>query len=279
MVVDITGEAEVIAEVSFTTALTTLHEKAIYLHEARQYQVERFDYDERKAYVKRVDCDYYTDAIDYTQVKVLEEFEGEALARARAGAHGDVRVNRQIVGFKKIKFYTMENVGAGKLSMPEQEMHTTAFWLHFPAAFLARLADFTPTEKQSGIAGLGNALRTVAALLLMCDPRDLGVALSDAKTGGPAGLRAESVSLRHLPRRRGAERAAVPPRRAPAGADRRAAGRLPVRAGCPSCVGPVGEIGERGKEVASRILAELSAERSAEGGQRQTLPRPQCQPR
>ena len=85
VVVDITGEPKVIAEVSFPAALTTLHEKAIYLHEARQYQVERFDYDERKAYVRRVECDYYTDAIDYTQVKVLEEFEGEPLARrARA---------------------------------------------------------------------------------------------------------------------------------------------------------------------------------------------------
>ncbi|HXA52389.1 MAG TPA: DEAD/DEAH box helicase, partial [Candidatus Acidoferrum sp.] len=125
VVVDVTNEADIIAEVSFTTALTTLHEKAIYLHEARQYHVERFDYDHRKAYVKRVDSDYYTDAIDYTQVKVLEEVEGEAIEMARR-AHGDVRVNRQIVGFKKIKFYTMENVGAGKLNMPEQEMHTTS---------------------------------------------------------------------------------------------------------------------------------------------------------
>ena len=145
--------------------------------------MDRFDYDQRKAYVNRVDCDYYTDAIDYTQVKALEEFEGEPLGGARR-AHGDVRVNRQIVGFKKIKFYTMENVGAGKLNMPEQEMHTTAFWLHFPAEFLARLGDFTPTERQSGISGLGNALRTVAALLLMCDPHDLGVALSEEIAGG-----------------------------------------------------------------------------------------------
>src|SRR5579872_4112990 len=181
VVVDTTGAAEVIAEVSFPTALTTLHEKAIYLHEARQYHVERFDYDQRKAYVKSVDCDYYTDAIDYTQVQVLQEAEGEPLADARR-AHGDVRVNRQIVGFKKIKFYTMENVGAGKLNMPEQEMHTTAFWLHFPVDFLARLGDYTPTERQSGINGLGNALRTVAALLLMCDPRDLGVAVGQETT-------------------------------------------------------------------------------------------------
>ena len=54
---------------------------------------------------------YYTDAIDYTQVKPLEEFDAEEIGPARR-VHGDVRVNRQIVGFKKIKFYTMENVGA-----------------------------------------------------------------------------------------------------------------------------------------------------------------------
>src|SRR5579859_5387995 len=130
VVVDITGQPAVIAEVAFSAALTSLHEKAIYLHEARQYHVERFDYDERKAYVRQVECDYFTDAIDYTQVKALREFESRDLAGAQR-AHGDVRVNRQIVGFKKIKFYTLENVGAGKLSMPEQLMHTTAFWLRF----------------------------------------------------------------------------------------------------------------------------------------------------
>jgi DEAD/DEAH box helicase domain-containing protein len=255
VVIDITGEASVIAEVSFPTALTTLHEKAIYLHEARQYHVERFDYDQRKAYVKRVDCDYYTDAIDYTQVQVLQEVEGEALAGAKR-LHGDVRVNRQIVGFKKIKFYTMENVGAGKLNMPGQEMHTTSFWLHFPAAFLAGLGDYTPTERQSGISGLGNALRTVAALLLMCDPRDLGVALSEDVEGlqvfepnlylydaYPGGVGLSAPLFRLTPRllKHTAELLAA----------------CQCDAGCPSCVGPVGEVGERGKEVAAAILRGL----------------------
>ena len=256
VVIDITGEANVIAEVSFPTALTTLHEKAIYLHEARQYHVERFDYGQRKAYVKSVDCDYYTDAIDYTQVKVLTEFESEPVAEARR-VHGDVRVNRQIVGFKKIKFYTMENVGAGKLSMPEQEMHTTAFWLHFSAAFLARLGDFTPTEKQSGIGGLGNALRTVAALLLMCDPRDLGIAVSEQVAGSleifepnlylydtyPGGV-GQSAPLYRLTEQLLHHTALL-------------LESCGCEAGCPSCVGPTGEVGERGKEVAARILSEL----------------------
>ncbi len=256
VVVDTTGEPQVIAEVSFTAALTTLHEKAIYLHEARQYHVERFDYAERKAYVKRVECDYYTDAIDYTQVKVLEEFERDAVGAAFK-AHGDVRVNRQIVGFKKIKFYTNENVGAGNLAMPEQEMHTTAFWLHFPAAFLARFADLTPTEKQNGIAGLGNALRTVAALLLMCDPRDLGISLSEQVGSGLESFEPNLYLFDNYPGGIGqsgplyrmAVRLLVQTAELLAG--------CPCEEGCPSCVGPAGEIGERGKEAAARILQEM----------------------
>jgi DEAD/DEAH box helicase domain-containing protein len=258
VVVDITGDHRVIAEVSFPNALTTLHEKAIYLHEARQYQVERFDYEGRKAYVRAVDSDYFTDAIDYTQVKELEEFASSGVGGAKA-AHGEVRLNRQIVGFKKVKFYTMENVGAGNLSMPEQEMHTTAFWLHFPEAFLARFPDLTPAEKQNGLAGLAALLRAVGALHVMCDPRDLGVSLTEDISGGlrtfepnlylydnyPGGIGQSAALYKLAPRL--LEGAASLLRSC--GCD----------SGCPSCVGPIGEIGERGKEVAGRILAELLA--------------------
>jgi DEAD/DEAH box helicase domain-containing protein len=256
VVVDTTGEPQVIAEVDFPSALTTLYEKAIYLHEARQYQVEKFDYEGRKAYVRRVESDYYTDAIDYTQVKVLEEFDTAPLAGARA-AHGDVRVNRQIVGFKKIKFYTMENVGAGNLSMPEQEMHTTAFWLTFPDAFMALFPDLSPTERQNGLTGLGNVLRTAAAFLLMADPRDLGVAFGENIAGG---LVAWQPDLYLYDSYAGGIGQSAPlfkmaPRLIAHAAELLRA--CPCESGCPSCVGPVGEIGDRGKEAAARILAEL----------------------
>ncbi len=256
VVIDITGDNRVIAEVSFPTALTTLHEKAIYLHEARQYQVEKFDYEGRKAYVRRVDCDYFTDAIDYTQVKILEQFETASYQLAQA-AHGDVRVNTQVVGWKKVKFFTLENVGAGHLSMPEQEMHTTAFWLHFPEKFLAQFPDLSPTDKQSGLTGLGNSLRSVASLLLMCDPRDLGIASTEDISQGitcyepnlylydsyPGGVGQSGPLFRLAPTlfARTAELIAA----------------CPCETGCPSCVGPLGEVGERGKEAAARILNAL----------------------
>jgi DEAD/DEAH box helicase domain-containing protein len=263
VVVDITGEPKVIAEVSFPVALTSLHEKAIYLHERAQYHVERFDYDERKAYVKSVDCDYYTDAIDYTQVKTLQEFEAEGLYGAKR-AHGDVRVNRQIVGFKKIKFYTNENVGAGRLSMPEQEMHTTAFWLHFPAAFLAELSDFTPVEKQAGISGLANALRTVGSLLLMCDPRDLGIAVTEEAAGGAVAFEPNLYLYDAYP---GGVGQSGPLYRMTEQLLRQTAELLDgcgCESGCPSCVGPVGEVGERGRQVARVVLGKLLG--AAEGG-------------
>jgi DEAD/DEAH box helicase domain-containing protein len=256
VVVDISGNHQVIAEVSFTAALTTLYEKAIYLHDARQYQVERFDYEGRKAYVRRVDSDYFTDAIDYTQVKELEEVESSPAGGIRI-AHGDVRLNRQIVGFKKIKFYTMENVGAGNLSMPEQEMHTTAFWLHFSAEFLARFTDLSPSDRQGGLVALSGLLRTVGALCVMCDPRDLGVSITEDIAGTLTAFEPNLYLYDNYPGGIGQSAALykLAPRLLDCAAKLLAA--CPCEVGCPSCVGPIGDVGERGKEVAERILKEL----------------------
>ena len=150
---DADGQPEVIGEVDFSSALTTVHPKAIYLHQGQQYHVERLDFDQRKAYVKPVNVDYYTDAIRYTQVRVLEIADEERIAGPAARAHGDVLVRSQVVGFKKIKFFTNENVGDGKLELPENEMHTTAFWITLERPLLAGLP-FALSERQSGIFGL-----------------------------------------------------------------------------------------------------------------------------
>jgi DEAD/DEAH box helicase domain-containing protein len=258
VVIDITGEERVIGEVAFPAALTELHEKAIYLHEARQYQVERMDYGGRKAYVRQVECDYYTDAIDYTQVKVLEEFARRPVQAAEA-LHGEVRVNRQIVGFKKIKFYTNENVGAGTLSLPEQEMHTTSFWLHFPAAFWQPFSHLTPAERLNGLTGLSHALRTVAALLLMCDPRDLGVSITEEIAPPVACFEPNLHLYDNYP---GGIGQSAPlfemVDRLLAGA-KDLIGRCGCEHGCPACTGPAGETGARAKEAALEILAALTA--------------------
>ena len=170
VIVDITREPEVIGEVDFSSALTTVHPKAIYLHQGQQFHVERMDFDERKAYVKRVSVDYYTDAIRYTQVRVLEIAEHARSVSAKSGAgtgsggedlhasrvHGDVLVRSQVIGFKKIKFFTNENIGAGELELPENEMHTTACWTTLERPLVESLP-FTISDRQNGMRGLLHA--------------------------------------------------------------------------------------------------------------------------
>ena len=208
VIIDITGEPSVIGEVDFSSALTTLHEKAIYLHDAAQFHVEHLDFKEHKAYVKQEDVDYYTDAIRYTQVRVLEiaatnsanpgasseqapvpnanlaraaashEAQHRSAAKPHSHSHGDVLVRSQVVGFKKLKFFTNENIGAGKLELPENEMHTTAYWITLERPLLESLP-YSISERQSGMFGLLHALECVATLLLMCDRRDLGTAMGE----------------------------------------------------------------------------------------------------
>jgi len=258
VIVDTTHEARVIGEVDFTSALTTVHEKAIYLHESKQFHVERFDYAERKAYVKQVDVDYFTDAIRYTKVKVLEEFARTSAGPTAARVHGEIQVNNQVVGFKKIKFYTLENVGSGELQLPEQEMHTTAYWLALTREFMEALP-YAPADRQGGLRALANALQSMATLLVMCDARDLVATVSEATAPDfapnvylydnyPGGI-GLSEPLYHLHRRLLEH-------------TERLIAACPCQAGCPSCVGPVGEVGERGKEVALAILQGLKDDNS-----------------
>jgi DEAD/DEAH box helicase domain-containing protein len=309
LIVDNTGEPRVMGEVDFPSALTTLHEKAIYIQNGEQYHVERLDYDDRKAYVHRVDSDYYTDGISYTKITVLETFESSELerrsqkseVRSQKGAddqfrvsnfelrepripsrnHGEVQVNTQVVGFKKIKFHTHENVGSGQLTLPEQEMHTTAWWLNLPQAMLEALP-YTTTQRQDGVRALGNALEAMAILLVMCDGRDLGVAVGEnSRSQNDEGeFRVSNFDFR-------SSRAPSPEPRAPIFEpnvylydkypggiglseplyrmsaallenSRKLIESCPCEAGCPSCVGPAGEIGEKGKEVALAILRSLA---------------------
>src|SRR5882762_7825471 len=207
VIIDVTGAPTVIGEVDFPSALVFVHEKAIYIHGGQQHHVEHLDFQERKAYVKRVDVDYYTDAVRYTQVRILEiaatqsgsESTGtEQLERpsiplapspsstsltpfaslGSSHSHGDVLVRSQVVGFKKIKFFTNENIGDGKLELPENEMHTTSYWITLERPLLESLP-FTVSERQSGMFGLLHALESVATLLLMCDRRDIGIAIGE----------------------------------------------------------------------------------------------------
>ena len=284
IIVDITGAPLVIGEVDFVSALTTVHEKAIYLHGAQQYHVEHLDFKERKAYVKQVDVDYYTDAIRYTQVRVLEIAATTSNAHAHAHSHGDVLVRSQVVGFKKIKFFTNENIGSGKLELPENEMHTTSYWMTLERPLLESLP-YSISERQSGMYGLLHAMETVATLLLMCDGRDLGTAIGERP---PVPDSNEAMIVSNATELRGScsepwmsgQKEFFEPNlylydAYPGGIGfseplfrahellihktRELIQACPCEGGCPSCVGPAGDLVPRAKEAALAILDRLCA--------------------
>ncbi len=320
------GAPEVIGEVDFSSALTTVHPKAIYLHQGQQYHVDRLDFDQRKAYVRRVNIEYYTDAIRYTQVRVLETAEESRIGagsgmgsgslggrsfssdindgreaptalpkapfppspRERASsessassassssrAFGDVLVRSQVIGFKKIKFFTNENVGDGKLELPENEMHTTAFWITLGRSLLTSLP-FALSERQSGIFGLLYALESMASLLLMCDRRDLGTAVGErpASPGVETEWQDASTALNAADETKeyfepnlylydaypggiGFSEPLYHVHELLLQKTRELIAGCPCDKGCPSCVGPSGMKSERAKEAALAILRHL----------------------
>jgi DEAD/DEAH box helicase domain-containing protein len=178
VVIDITdGRKDIIAEVDYASAPMTLYEGAIYMIQAQPWQVETLDWRGRKAFVRKTEADYYTDAIDYTRLKILDPFERERAAGVLS-AHGEVHLVRRIAGYKKIRYYTHENVGYGDVRLPDQEMHTTAAWWQVRAEALDEVFD-SRWQALDGFLGAAHAMHFVAALLTMSEPRDLGRAVGN----------------------------------------------------------------------------------------------------
>ena len=253
VITDHTSGAKVIGETDFGSALSTLHPKAIYMVEGRIYQVEELDFVGRKAHVREVDCDYYTTAITYTKVTILDRFAGDETQTAQ---HGEVHVVSRVVGFKKIRFQTNENVGSGELDLPEQQMHTTSYWLEIPLSVVNALP-YAADDRRDGVIGLAFAMKQVAQLLLMCDARDVGLSVNAGETDGddtprifiydayPGGI-GFSAPLWGMQKQLLLQTSAL-------------ISSCDCDTGCPMCVGPIGETGPLAKKIALRILQHLLA--------------------
>ena len=271
-VVDTTeASPRVIAQVDFESAPTTIHENAIYMVEGLPHHVDRLDWTGRKAYVRRVETEYYTQAVTYSKVRILDTFASRP-ARWGEDEWGEVHTVTHVPGFKKLKFYTLENVGYGEVNLPDQEMHTTAAWWTFDEALAGALGLPTPTFLE-GLAGISYALQHLAALRCLCDVGDLGRAMGDregrwnfslgpsaagssrlAGECGPGAFRPTIFVYERYPGGSGLAEG-IHARSADLLAD--ALGLVsacPCEAGCPSCVGPAGDSGEGAKAAAVRIL-------------------------
>jgi len=168
---------QIIAEVDFSSAPETLYPGAIYMVQAAPYQVESLDWEGRKAYVRPTRADYYTDAVVYTRLKILERFAELRPAQVKV-AHGEVHLVRRFSGYKKIRYYSHENIGYGNINLPDQEMHTTAAWWEIRPGELEKAL---PSRQMAldGFLGAAYAMHHVAALQMMSETSDLGRAVGD----------------------------------------------------------------------------------------------------
>jgi len=249
IIIDISNRNKVIGEVDRFSAPTLIHEEAIYIHEGVQYQVEKLDYDEKKAYVREVDVDYYTDANLAVELKVLHVDKQKSYGQLEQ-YYGEVTVNAQPTIFKKIRLRTHENIGSGPIHLPEEELHTASYWFTFSDELTSSM---TKEQMQSALMGLANVLSNIAPLYLMCDPFDIRVVpqVKAVHSGKPTiffydrypggiGLSKRLYEI-HTQLLRNAQQLIS---------------GCGCVSGCPACVGPLEEVGIWGKQTALKLLTE-----------------------
>ena len=257
VIIDTTDQQEqVIGEVDKASVPTLIYEGAIYLHEGEQYAIHRLDYQNQKAYAEKVKVNYYTDAQTETNIKVLEVFD-KAEESNMEHSYGEVAITTVSTCYKKIKFYTHENIGFGEISLPPEEMRTTAYWLTL-ANDISELLDDRESEGRffnlnSGLLALSNVLINVVPLYVMCDPQDIR-AVSEVRslfTGGPT-----IYIYDNYPGGVGFSEKMFELRRPLLQAAQELILGCGCEKGCPSCVGPIDEVGIKGKGSALLILRE-----------------------
>ncbi len=147
------GRPWTVGTVDGESAAWMVHPGAIYMHEGQQYFVQEYNFEEHIAQLIPVGLDYYTEAQRNSEIEVTNEIEREmlpsALRRGAGGevsevgskAYGEIQVTTQVVGFKKLRWFTYENLGEETLDMPPSELQTTGYWLSLSEETLTRLRD------------------------------------------------------------------------------------------------------------------------------------------
>jgi DEAD/DEAH box helicase domain-containing protein len=242
----------VIGEVDLFSAPIIVHQEAIYMHGTNQFHVDELDWDRKKAYVREVSVDYFTDAITKTNIKVLSVDEKKEFS-TMVLSYGEVNVSTVTTGYKKIKLFTHENVGAGRVHLPEIEMATSSLWLDFEAEFIDSLK--IPQSQMGGaLQAVANLLRNIAPFFVMSDPTDIRAVpmirapFSQKPTiymydNYPGGIGLSWKILNHPnPIFEGAFDLV---------------NNCQCDSGCPSCIGPKMEVGERSKMWAIQLLDKI----------------------
>jgi DEAD/DEAH box helicase domain-containing protein len=134
------GRPLTIGIVDGESAAWMVHPGAIYMHEAQQYFVQELSFENNVAQLIPVGLDYYTEAQKNSEIAVLNEL-AQDIVPGGMKAYGEIQVTTQVVGFRKIRWFTYENLGQEPLDMPPSELQTTGYWLSLSEDVVSHLRD------------------------------------------------------------------------------------------------------------------------------------------
>ena len=134
------GRPTTIGTVDGESAMWMIHPGAIYMHEAQQYFVQELNLENHVAQLVPVGLDYYTEAQRRSEIQILSVNE-TSVAQGCEKSYGEIQVTTQVAGFRKIRWFTYENLGQEPLDLPPSELQTTGYWLTLSEETLAHLRD------------------------------------------------------------------------------------------------------------------------------------------
>jgi len=177
------GRTEVIGQVDSISAPELVYPNAIYLHEGESYQVRDLDFEGKVATIERAETDYYTQPVLSDTCTIREERRRKSLPGLTA-CFGEMAVTWATVAFKKVKYYTNENIGQATLDLPSQTLETTGLWMMMdpPLTDEVRSMGLKAVE---GLVGVRNLALVCLPMLAMCDRRDLSGIVESSNTGRP----------------------------------------------------------------------------------------------
>jgi len=175
---------QVIGTMDEVSALSQLHNHAVYMHGAETYFVDNLDLEKKVAFVDKRDLDYYTQAVTASRIKI-DHTEEERRWRQSTVAFGDVTVTTTIPMFKKIRFDSRDSLGFEELELPPQTLETVALWLVPPVEMIDKVREHGRVFGE-GLTGIANAIVEVAPMFVMCDVQDIGVVVDSSNLGRDA---------------------------------------------------------------------------------------------
>ncbi len=230
-IVDVEHENRVLATVDAISAPELVYPEAIYLHEGDTWYVRQLDLEQKVAYVERKTVDYYTNAVLDSNLRMTRRVEQREFSPEESVHFGEATVSWCTVGFKKIKFHSLDSIGYKALDLPRLKLDTQAMWFR-PGERAWKEVIFQGRNPVEGLSGLRNLLITIVPLLSMCDRSDIGGILDSSNFGSPhmflydrypGGLGFVEQGYRRFEEALGAARALLE--------------ECECESGCPACVG------------------------------------------